>query len=252
MKITILGSGTSQGVPVIGCRCEVCRSADPRDKRLRSSIFVQTQGKNLVVDTGPDFRQQMLRLDADRLDAVLLTHNHKDHVAGLDDIRAFNNLQQNDMPVYAEPYVQKALRNEFPYIFADHKYPGVPNVALHTIGEEPFEVQGVPILPIRVLHYRLPVLGFRFGDFAYVTDASSIPPEHLERLRGCKVLVINALRHEKHISHFTVAEALEVIDQVKPEVAYLTHISHKLGHTQTEAALPPNVRMAYDGLEIEL
>lgn len=253
MKITFLGTGTSQGVPVIACECNVCRSIDPHDKRLRTSILVELNDKVFVVDTGPDFRQQMLRTKTKQLDAVLFTHEHKDHIAGLDDVRAFNFVQKRSMNVYAEPPVQTALRRDFYYAFADEKYPGVPQIELHTIGTEPFEAEGIPIIPIRVMHYKMPVLGFRFGDFTYITDANFISEEEKEKVRGSKVLVLNALRREDHISHFTLQQALDLIFELKPEKSYLTHISHRLGrHQDIGLELPDNVELAYDGLELNL
>ncbi|WP_205502570.1 MBL fold metallo-hydrolase [Rufibacter psychrotolerans] len=253
MKITFLGTGTSQGVPVIGCECEVCRSLDFRDKRLRVSILVEAAGKTLVIDSGPDFRQQMLRERVKRLDAVLFTHEHKDHTAGLDDIRAFNFLQHIDMPLYADPRVLTQLQQEFSYIFTNTTYPGVPKVELNPIQNQPFEVHGISVTPIQVLHHRLPVFGFRIGDFTYITDANFISEAELEKIKGSKVVVLNALRKEPHISHFSLSEALAVLEEIAPEQAYLTHISHLLGrHQEVEKELPPNVSLAYDGLVLTL
>ncbi|MGD1848793.1 MAG: MBL fold metallo-hydrolase [Salibacteraceae bacterium] len=253
MQVTFLGTGTSQGVPVIGCSCEVCASADPRDNRLRSSVWVQVDGLSLVIDTGPDFRQQMLQAKVKNLDAVLFTHEHKDHLAGLDDIRAYNFILRRSIDVYATPRVQEALKRDFHYIFAEDKYPGVPDVDLHTIGNAAFEVGNVQVQPIEVLHYRLPVLGFRIGDFTYITDANYIPDEEKEKIYGSKVLVLNALRRQKHISHFTLEEALEVARELNPETTYFTHISHQLGtHEQVARELPSGVGLAYDGLTISL
>jgi len=251
--VTILGCGTSQGVPVIGCTCAVCCSPDPRDKRLRSSVMLTSEDSNVVIDTGPDFRQQMLREGVTKLDAVVYTHEHKDHVAGMDEVRAFNYTQRKEMPLYVTEAVEKALRREFFYAFEFPKYPGVPEVNLITIENRPFEVAGFSFLPIQVFHHHMPVLGFRIGDFTYITDANRIEPDEMEKLKGTKVLVINALRKQDHISHFNLREALEVIDFVAPEKAYLTHISHQLGlHAETEKELPPNVRLAFDGLRIEI
>jgi phosphoribosyl 1,2-cyclic phosphate phosphodiesterase len=254
MKITILGSGTSQGVPVIACECEVCRSEDPKDKRLRCSVLIETEDQNLVIDTGPDFRQQMLRAKVTDLDAVLFTHEHKDHVAGLDDIRAFNFKNGGKaMSIYATENVQNALKREFAYVFADTKYPGVPEVNLHTIDNLPFDVNGLSIIPIQVMHYKMPVLGFRIGDFTYITDANYISVEEKEKVRGSKVLVLNALRKKQHISHFNLEEALDLIKELGVEKAYLTHISHLMGkHEEVSELLPENVELAYDGLEISL
>lgn len=252
MKITFLGTGTSQGVPVIGCDCEVCASVDFQDKRLRSSIHVEWQGTSIVVDTGPDFRQQMLANRIKRLDAVLFTHEHKDHTAGLDDIRSFNFLQQMAIPIYARQPVIDQLKQEYAYIFSDSKYPGIPQVALHSIVNKPFEIIGLPIIPIEVRHHQMPVFGFRFGDFTYITDANDIDNQEMEKIRGSKVLVVNALQRTHHISHFTLQEALDLIAELKPEQAYLTHISHKLGrHRDVKKELPENVHLAWDGLVIE-
>jgi phosphoribosyl 1,2-cyclic phosphate phosphodiesterase len=253
VKITFLGTGTSQGVPVIGCECEVCRSLDYRDKRLRVSILVEVEGKSFIVDAGPDFRQQMLRERVKRVDAVLFTHEHKDHTAGLDDIRAFNFMQHIDMPLYADQRVLNQLQQEFSYIFTNHTYPGVPRVELNPIQNEPFEVQGITITPIHVLHHRLPVFGFRIGDFTYITDANFISDAEKEKIKGSKVVVLNALRKEPHISHFSLSEALAVLEEVAPEQAYLTHISHLLGlHRVVEKELPSHVKLAYDGLVLTL
>lgn len=253
MKVNFLGTGTSQGVPVILCNCEVCKSTDTRDKRLRSSILIEVDGLSLVIDTGPDFRQQILRSNVQKLDGVLFTHEHKDHVAGLDDIRAFNYIQKRPMDVYAEKRVQEALKREYAYVFAEFKYPGIPEMNMHLINEEPFEIGNTQINPIRVLHYRLPILGYRIKDFAYITDANFIEEKELAKLKGLKVLVINALRKSDHISHYTLSGALEVIEKVKPEKAFLTHISHLMGkHEGVEKELPENVRFSYDGLVLEI
>jgi phosphoribosyl 1,2-cyclic phosphate phosphodiesterase len=253
MTITFLGTGTSSGVPMIGCTCEVCRSLDHRDQRLRVSVHVAVDGHSFVIDTGPDFRQQMLRARVARLDALLFTHEHKDHTAGLDDIRAFNYRQQIDMPVFAEPRVLDQLKQEFSYIFAENKYPGIPRVVLHPIERDdaPFEVLGVSVQPLRAMHHRLPVLGFRIGGFCYLTDANHLGPETRAQLRDADVIVLNALRREEHISHFTLAQAVAVLEEAAPKRAYLTHISHQLGrHAAVEAELPPWIRLAYDGLQI--
>lgn len=253
MKVTFLGTGTSQGVPVIACSCEVCNSLDFRDKRLRTSVFIEVDGLSLVVDTGPDFRQQMLRERVTKLDAILYTHEHKDHTAGLDDVRSFNFAQKKDMPVYGEPRVLEQLKREFAYAFTEKKYPGVPQIELNEIAETPFEIQGVKIVPIRAMHYKLPVLGFRIGDFTYLTDANYINEENRDKIKGSKILVLNGLQHEPHISHFTIEEAVEVADQLGVEKAYFTHISHKLGQHQIEQEkLPENRFLAYDGLILNL
>jgi phosphoribosyl 1,2-cyclic phosphate phosphodiesterase len=253
MEITFLGTGTSQGVPVIGCQCAVCTSLDYRDKRLRVSVHLQVQGKSIIIDSGPDFRQQVLRERIDHLDALVFTHEHKDHTAGLDDIRAYNFRQRQDMPVYAEPRVLAQLKQEFAYIFAEKKYPGVPQVQLMPLESdtESFWVQGVEVQPIRAMHYKLPVLGFRIGGFTYVTDANYLSPEALEQMRGSEIIVLNALRNEPHISHFSLSEAVEILQDLAPRRAYLTHISHMLGrHREVEAKLPDFIRLAYDGLRV--
>lgn len=252
MKITVLGSGTSQGIPVIACDCHVCTSADPRDNRLRCSILIEHEGENYVIDTGPDFRQQMLQHKVKSLRAVLMTHEHKDHIAGLDDVRAFNFLENRDMDVYCTPQVEQALRREFHYAFDNEKYPGVPELAIRTIGLEPFTLfSGLKTIPVEVMHYKMPVLGFRFGDFAYITDAKTVSETETEKLKGVKVLIVNALRKEEHISHFNLEQALDFIARVQPEKAYLTHISHIFGtHDTIEEELPENVFVAYDGMKL--
>jgi len=260
MKITFLGTGTSQGVPVIGCSCEVCQSNDLKDKRLRTSVMIETQGKILVIDTGPDFRQQMLREQQHRdlnefcVDAVLFTHEHKDHVAGLDDVRPFNFRFQKDMPVYASLRVQEALHREYQYIFTPPFYPGAPKIELHTISKsQSFSIEGINIQPIEVMHYNLPTLGFRIDDFTYITDAKTISDTEKEKIRGTKTLVLNALRRKEHRSHLTLGEALALVEELAPQQAYFTHISHRLGtHASVQKELPPNVILAYDGLKIEV
>lgn len=253
MRITFLGTGTSQGVPVIACNCEVCLSTDKHDKRLRTSILLETDDKVIVIDSGPDFRYQMLRADVQHLDAIVFTHEHKDHIAGLDDIRAFNYKQQVPMDVYADLRVQAALKREFYYIFEEHKYPGVPQLTMHTIDGVPFNVGKTQFIPIEVLHYKLPVFGFRINDFTYITDAKTISPAEREKIRGTKVLVVNALQREEHISHFTLAEALQFATAIGAEETYFTHISHRLGkHADVSEMLPPGVQLAYDGLVLEV
>lgn len=253
MKVTFLGTGTSQGVPVIACDCRVCHSLDPHDKRLRTSIWLEINDLSVVIDTGPDFRQQMLKHHVSRLDAILFTHEHKDHTAGLDDVRAFNFRQQMDMPVYAHPRVQGSLRQEFAYIFAEKKYPGIPKIQLHDIGLESFQIQDVDITPIEVMHYKLPVLGFRFQDFTYITDAKTIAPQEIDKIKGSKVVVINALQKAPHLSHLTWDEALTLAAEIGAEATYFTHISHKLGlHRELEKELPEGVFLAHDGLTLTL
>ena len=254
MKITVLGSGTSQGVPVIACDCKVCQSKDPRDYRRRCAVLVEQGDTTLVIDTGPDFREQMLLAKVKDLDAVVFTHEHKDHVAGLDDIRAFNFRRKGEkMDVYATVQVQEALKREFAYVFAKNKYPGAPEVTLNTINSEPFSVKDIELIPIDVMHYKMPVKGFRIGNFAYVTDANYIAPKEKAKLQNLDVLILNALRKEEHISHFNLSEAIELVKELKPQKAYFTHISHLLGiHEEVESDLPENIHLAYDGLEIEL
>lgn len=254
MTFTFTGTGTSQGVPVIACPCPVCQSTDPLDQRLRSSGLLRAGETTLVFDTGPDFRQQMLRERVHKLDAVVFTHSHKDHVAGLDDVRAYNYLLGRDMPIYGTAETLAHLHREFYYIFEHASYPGVPRLELHEIDpDRAFRVGEVELLPIPVLHGRMPVLGFRCGDFAYITDAKEIPPASMERLAGVKVLVLNALRHDPHHSHLTLREAIALARQIGAQQAWFTHISHLMGlHAEVQAHLPPGVALAYDGLRISL
>lgn len=254
MKVTFLGTGTSQGVPIIGCRCRVCTSTDPKDNRLRTSVLIQTNGKNIVIDSGPDFRQQMLSTGIQRLDGLLITHAHKDHIAGLDDIRGFNFIQREAIDVYCTPPVEAQIRREFAYIFAEHRYPGIPELNMHSIHNDiDFEVAGVAVTPIEVLHYKLPVTGFRLGGLAYITDANYIGPREIEKLNGCHTLVLNALRMEEHISHFNLKQAIEMVEVIKPQQAYFTHISHQMGlHEEVSMILPAGIKLAYDHLTISL
>ena len=278
--LKFLGTGTSQGVPMIGCGCDVCRSRDPRDKRLRASVLVEYEGLTILVDAGPDFRQQMLREGVSHLDAILLTHNHKDHTGGLDDIRAFNYLEKRATEIYCEKYVEDALRMEYSYAFAEKKYPGAPEWHVHNIDENPFEIRcGGPyevlswepgmgyvhstagqddpvktarIIPIRGMHYKLPVLGYRFGDIAYCTDMNHIPEEEFAKLEGLEHFVINCVKYGKHISHYSIEEAIEVAKRVGAKHTWLTHLSHQLPcYNELAAELPDGILPAYDGLTIE-
>jgi phosphoribosyl 1,2-cyclic phosphate phosphodiesterase len=254
MKITVLGSGTSQGVPVIACDCHVCTSSDTKDKRLRSSVLISIGEENYVIDSGPDFRQQMLVNKVKSLRGILFTHEHKDHVAGLDDIRPFNFKQQAPISVYASDRVEQAIKREFHYIFAEKKYPGIPEITLHKIDLEPFTLfENIQIIPIEVKHYLMPVLGFRINNFTYITDAKTIAEKEIEKIKGTEVLVINALRIESHPAHFNLDEALQFIDIIKPKMAFLTHISHLFGtHKEIEQMLPKNVYVSYDGLQFDI
>lgn len=254
MKITILGSGTSQGVPVIACNCLVCSSGNSKDVRLRSSIMFTVNDENYVVDSGPDFRQQMLRENVQSLRAVLYTHEHKDHIAGMDDVRAFNFKEKRDMEIFCSNSVEEALRREFYYVFGANTYPGIPKVNLNRINKDKFILPcGESITPIEVMHYKMPVLGFRIKDFTYITDAKTISEEEKQKVKGSKILIVNALRKEEHISHFNLDEALAFIKEINPEQAFLTHISHLFGkHEEIEQELPENVKVAYDGLTIEI
>jgi len=253
VKLTFLGTGTSQGIPVIACKCPICLSTDKRDKRLRTSAMVEVDGQTIVIDSGPDFRYQMLRANVEKLDAILFTHEHKDHTAGLDDVRAFNWVNKKAVDIYAEERVQASLKQEFAYVFAEFRYPGIPQLNLWTVENKAFNINGTQIIPIRAKHFKLPVYAYRIADMAYITDANYISVEEKEKLKGLKVLVVNALRKEKHLSHFTLPEALALIEELKPEKAYLTHGSHQLGfHEEISKELPDHVFMAYDGLKIEI
>ncbi len=253
LKVTFLGTGTSQGVPVIACDCETCRSEYAEDKRLRSSILIERDGLCIIIDTGPDFREQMLRENVKKLDAVLFTHEHRDHIAGLDDIRAYNFIAKKPVEVYGEERVYRVLQHEFPYIFSAKKYPGVPEINFHLINEDSFSIGKIKIQPVRAMHYQLPVLGFRIGDFAYITDANEISEDEKEKLKDLKVFSLCALRKKRHISHYTLKGALSLISEIRPETAYLTHISHQMGlHNEIRKELPENVFLAYDRLKLEI
>jgi phosphoribosyl 1,2-cyclic phosphate phosphodiesterase len=253
ITITFLGTGTSSGVPMIGCDCKVCTSTDPKDNRLRSSILVESPNTTIVVDTGPDFRYQMLRQKVRKLDAVLFTHPHKDHLAGLDDIRAFNFFTKKPVDIYADSLTEEAVRRDFYYAFSDTKYPGIPELNLNTITLQPFVVGDIPVTPILVWHLKMPVMGFRFGKFTYITDANHIDEPEKDKIRGSEVLVLNALRKQKHISHFTIGEAIDMVQELKIPAAFFTHISHQLGlHAVIEAELPTGMHLAWDGLQIQL
>ncbi len=272
MKITFLGTGTSQGVPIIGCKCRVCDSLNPKDKRLRTSVMIELTatpslkgedkgrnsplgvgGKRFVIDTGPDFRQQMLREKVDSIDAVLYTHDHRDHVAGLDDIRALNFIMKKSVNLYASEQTQQGIRSQFGYIWGNRDYPGLPEINFHTIENKRFSIEGVAFTPILVKHMHMDVFGFRIGNFTYITDANSIPEEEKKKIIGSEVLVLNALRKETHPSHFTLDEAIAQINELKPKKAYLIHMSHQIGlHEEVEENLPENIRLAYDGLHLHL
>ena len=253
MKITFLGTGTSQGVPVIGCHCEVCTSIFKEDKRLRTSVLIESDNTTVVIDTGPDFRQQMLRENVQKLDAVLFTHEHKDHIAGMDDVRAFNFKLKRDMPIYASDRVQEALKREFHYVFSVCKYPGIPKVKLYTIdAESNFRIGDIPFQSVELMHHKMKVLGFRINDLVYITDVNYINNKQLQKINRCKILIISALRKEKHISHFTLDEAVELSKKVGAKSVYLTHISHLMGpHHKVNDELGENIQLAYDGLSID-
>jgi len=237
---------------MIACPCYVCASKNEKDKRLRSSILVQSQHTTLVVDTTPDFRTQMLRENIRKLDAVVFTHPHKDHIAGLDDVKAFNYFQKKTMDIYANTLTQDSLKREFSYVFADQKYPGIPDITVHTITNEAFMVGDIPVMPILVYHLKMPVLGFRFGSFVYITDANRIDKREKEKIRGSDTIVLNALRKSEHISHFSLQEAVDLVDEMKVPHAYFTHISHQLGtHEEVDSELPPNRQLAWDGLQLD-
>lgn len=238
---------------MIGCGCYVCTSPDEKDKRLRSSILVQSANTTVVVDTTPDFRQQMLRIDNKLLDAVLFTHPHKDHTAGLDDVRPYNFFLQKPIDIYANSLTEEALKREFAYAFSDFRYPGIPEINLVTIDDAPFVIGDIPVQPITVWHHKMPVYAYRFGDFTYITDANRIEDKEKDKIRGSKIMVVNALRREDHISHFTLNQAINLVQELQVPEAYLTHISHQLGrHEEVEQTLPPGIHIAYDGLKLTI
>ena len=252
LRITFLGTGTSHGVPVVGCSCRVCISTDPKDKRLRTSIHLEANGKSIVIDTGPDFRQQMLRHQVKRLDAVVYTHEHKDHTGGLDDVRGFNLFQDSPIPLYARTPVLDRLRQEYGYIF-NEDYPSLPQITLQPITKQPFEILGIPFVPIEVQHYQLSVLGFRINNFTYITDAKVIEPAEKKKMYGTHTLVLNAIHYEQNVAHFTIEEALALVEEIQPVRTYFVHMSHQVGlHCEVEKTLPPGVSLAHDGLVIEL
>jgi phosphoribosyl 1,2-cyclic phosphate phosphodiesterase len=254
MQVTFLGTGTSSGVPVLTCSCDVCTSADFRDNRLRVSVYIQVENLNLIIDTGPDFRQQAFRANIQDIDAVLYTHEHRDHTAGLDDIRPYNYMKgPKACHIYAQERVINQLKSEYYYAFGDNRYPGVPLLDAHVINTETVEIKGVQIQAIQIQHHKLDILGYRIGDFSYITDANHITDAEIEKLKGSKYLVLNALQYEPHISHFTVEEAIEVAQKIGAEKTFFTHIGHRIGlHTAVEASLPENIFLAYDGLKLTL
>jgi len=250
--ITFLGTGTSQGVPFIGCSCRVCTSTNTKDKRLRTAIWVQSETTSVVVDTGPDFRYQMLRAKVPTLNSVVFTHGHKDHVAGLDDVRAYNYWQNSAIDLYADAFTEEVLRREFRYAFSDVQYPGIPVLNIIPLDGQPFTIGDIPFQPIKVMHYKLQVYGYRIGDFTYITDANYIAPEEMEKIKGSRILVLNALRREPHISHFSLPEAIALAKEIGAEKTFFTHASHQLGlHEELEEELPEGMHMAYDGLVVD-
>ena len=250
--LTFLGTGTSQGVPLVGCRCKVCTSSDPKDKRLRTSALIQTSKSSILLDAGPDFRYQMLHYNVRRIDAILLTHSHRDHIAGLDEVRTYNYFQKGPIPLYGSEQTLEGVKRFIPYAFGKDRYPGAPEFTMHKVGTRAFHLFDLNIIPIKIQHYQMDVTGYRIGDFTYITDAKSIEAASVDKIRGTKTLVINALRKEPHLTHFSLSDALQLIDEIKPERAYLVHTGHALGYAQTQAELPKGVQMAYDGLSIDL
>ncbi len=236
---------------MITCECVVCSSSNKKDKRLRSSILVESANTAFVVDTSPDFRYQMLRLKIKKLDAVLFTHHHKDHIAGLDDVRSFNFSQKKPIEIFANDLTTEAIKREFGYAFSENKYPGVPEINLNLISEKKFMIGDIPVIPILVWHHKMPVLGFRFGSFTYITDANRIEDAEKEKIKGSDTIILNALRKQEHISHFSLGQAIELVNELKIPKAYFTHISHQLGlHDEVESELPANIHLSYDGLTL--
>jgi len=253
MKITLLGTGTSQGVPVIACKCNICTSSNSKDNRLRSSVMIEVDNTTIVIDTGPDFRQQMLREDVDNIDAILFTHHHKDHVAGMDDIRAFNHKWKKDIQVFCTNITSNALKNEFPYIFDTHNYPGVPKVNINLFENKIFKINNLDIIPIKALHYKMLVFGFRINDFVYLTDISEISEIEKEKIKGADLLILDSLQRKKHISHFNLEQSINLIEEIKPKRALLTHISHHMGlHEEVNNQLPSNIQLAFDGQTLKI
>ena len=253
MKITFLGTGTSQGVPVVACQCDVCQKGTKKDKRLRSSIMVEIDEKVIVIDAGPDFRYQLLRQNVCKLDGILVTHHHKDHIGGMDDVRSFNWLTLKAVDIYASPASQNVIMNDFVYAFDKNAYPGVPSFELHTINDQSFNLKGIDVEPLEALHLGMPVLGFRIHDFAYITDANYLPTNTLKKLIGCKIIVLNALRKENHISHVNLEEAVQIMEFLRPEMAFFTHISHLMGfHSEINNSLPDFIELAYDQLSVNI
>ncbi len=253
MKITFLGTGTSLGTPVIACNCPVCKSKNPKDKRLRSSVMIEIKDNVFIIDVGPDFRQQMLREKVTNLDALILTHEHIDHVGGLDDIRAFNLFLQKPIDIYARQRVLESIKKEFFYVFDKNRYPGVPKVNLHIVENKTFTINNIKITPVDVLHYHLNIFGYRIDDFTYITDASYISKKEKEKIKGSKIIVLNALRKKEHYSHFSLSQSVEILKELKPEKGFLTHISHQMGfHNEVEKKLPDFIHLAYDGLKFKI